>query len=224
MCCDCFFCGDGKFLMNKKIGLSGTDWGVYEDENVFITPDVSPVLKGHFLIVSKMHINSFGNGSEEIFLSLQKAKEILVEKVYCQEKILFFEHGAVISHTAGGCIDHAHLHAIPLDKDIDVDAYIDKHKLLDTPKFKMNYEVVHEFAKEKKPYIAYGYNKDDMWIRNADWLPTQFFRLLISDYYPGEYNWKLACKSEHSKKLFRETMKMAALLSKNSRRECENNA
>ena len=103
--------------MNKKIGLSGTDWGVYEDENVFITPDVSPVLKGHFLIVSKMHINSFGNGSEEIFLSLQKAKEILVEKVYCQEKILFFEHGAVISHTAGGCIDHAHLHAIPLDKD-----------------------------------------------------------------------------------------------------------
>ena len=20
MCCDCFFCGDGKFLMNKKIG------------------------------------------------------------------------------------------------------------------------------------------------------------------------------------------------------------
>ena len=78
--------------MNKKIGLSGTDWGVYEDENVFITPDVSPVLKGHFLIVSKMHINSFGNGSEEIFLSLQKAKEILVEKVYCQEKILFFEH------------------------------------------------------------------------------------------------------------------------------------
>ena len=25
--------------------------------------------------------------------------------------------GAVISHTAGGCIDHAHLHAIPLDKD-----------------------------------------------------------------------------------------------------------
>ena len=185
MCCDCFFCGDGKFLMNKKIGLSGTDWGVYEDENVFITPDVSPVLKGHFLIVSKMHINSFGNGSEEIFLSLQKAKEILVEKVYCQEKILFIEHGAVISHTAGGCIDHAHLHAIPLDKDIDVDAYIDKHKLLDTPKFKMNYEVVHEFAK---------------------------------------YHWKLACKSEHSKKLFRETMEMAALLSKNSRRECENNA
>ena len=43
--------------MNKKIGLNGTNWTVYEDENVFITPDISPVLKGHFLIVSKEHIN-----------------------------------------------------------------------------------------------------------------------------------------------------------------------
>ena len=86
------------------------------------------------------------------------------------------------------------------------------------------YEKYRACGKQAKETKAYGYNKDDMWIRNADWLPTQFFRLLISDYYPGEYNWKLACKSEHSKKLFRETMEMAALLSKNSRRECENNA
>ena len=147
-----------------------------------------------------------------MFLSLQKAMEILVEKVYCQEQVLFFEHGAVISHTAGGCIDHAHLHAIPLEKSIDVDAYIDKHKLLDTPKLKMTYKTMHGFAKERKSYIAYGYSKNDIWIRNADWLPTQFFRLLISNYYPGEYNWRIACKSEYSKELFRETMELAAPL------------
>ena len=34
--------------MNKKIGLSGTDWGVYEDENVFITPDVFASFKRTF--------------------------------------------------------------------------------------------------------------------------------------------------------------------------------
>ncbi len=143
---------------------------------------------------------------------MQKAKEILIEKVYYQEQVLFFEHGAVISHTAGGCIDHAHLHAIPLDKAIDVDAYINKYKLLDTPKLKMTYETIHRFAEEGKPYIAYGYSKSNIWIRNADWLPTQFFRLLLSNYYPGEYDWKIACNLEHSKELFRETMEMATPL------------
>lgn len=220
---NCFFCGDRRFSINKKIGLNSKNWIVYEDENVFITPDVAPVLKGHFLIVSKEHINSFGNGSKDVFLSLQKAEEILAEKVYCQKQVLFFEHGAVISHTAGGCIDHAHLHAIPLEIDIDVDAYIDRYKLLDTPKMKMSYETVHKFAEEGKPYIAYGYSKNDIWIRNADWLPTQFFRLLISSYYPGEYNWKIICNTEYSKQLFRETMRLATPLAK-YRKECENNA
>ena len=223
MYCKCFFCGNGRFSVNKKIGLNGANWVVYEDENVFVTPDVSPVLKGHFLIVSKEHINSFGNGNKEVFLSLQKAKEILVEKVYGQEQVLFFEHGAVISHMAGGCIDHAHLHAIPLEKAIDVDAYIDKYKLLETPKLKMTYETVHRFAEEGRPYIAYGYNKNNMWIRSANRLPTQFFRLLVSDYYPGEYNWKIACKSEHSKELFKETMELAMPLLI-CRKERENNA
>ena len=63
-----------------------------------------------------------------------------------------------------------------------------------------------------RPYIAYGYNKDDIWIRSASWLPTQFFRLLISEYYSGEYNWKIACKSKRSKELFRETMELATPL------------
>ena len=153
MCCDCFFCGNRRFSVNKEIGLNCRDWTVYEDENVFITPDVSPIIKGHFLIVSKKHINSFGNGSEEVFLSLEKAKQILKKYVYNKKRVLFFEHGAVISHTAGGCIDHAHLHAIPLEKNIDVDAYIDKYKLLNTPKIEMTYEIIHKFAEEKNPYV-----------------------------------------------------------------------
>ena len=87
----------------------------------------------------------------------------------------------------------------------------------------MTYETVHRFAEEGRPYIAYGYNKNNMWIRSANRLPTQFFRLLVSDYYPGEYNWKIACKSEHSKELFKETMELAMPLLI-CRKERENNA
>ncbi|MBS6921954.1 MAG: HIT domain-containing protein [Lachnospiraceae bacterium] len=214
MGCDCFFCGNGRFSVNRKIGLDGRDWIIYEDKNVFITPDISPIINGHFLIVSKKHINSFGNGSEDVFLSLQKAKRILKEDVYDKRRILFFEHGAVISHTAGSCIDHAHVHAIPLEKDIDVDAYLKKHKLLDTPKIKMTYENIHKFAEERKPYISYEYNEEDSWVREANWLPTQFFRILVSSYYATEYNWKITCRTESSKKRFLETLQMAAILSR----------
>lgn len=212
MNCDCFFCGKGRFSVNKEIGLDSRSWVVYEDENVFITSDVSPIIKGHYLIVSKKHINSFGNGSEEVFLSLQKAKQMLKKYVYDKKRVLFFEHGAVVSHMAGSCIDHAHLHAIPLEKDIDVDAYIAKYRLLNTPKIKMSYENIHKFAEENKPYIAYEYSEENSWIRIANWLPTQFFRVLVSSYYAGEYNWKITYKTEASKKRFMETFEMAAPL------------
>ena len=211
MCCECFFCDEGRFLVNKKIGLKGTNWIVYEDENVFITPDVSPILKGHFLIVSKEHINSFGNGNKKIFLSVQKAKKYLLEKIYCQKQVLFFEHGAVISHSAGGCIDHAHIHTVPLDERIDVDEYLSNNNLLNScnSKMRVTYEILHNLAEEGKPYIAYGYEESGFWVRRVAILPTQFFRLMISSYYPREFNWKLACNSKLSKQLFKQTMDLA---------------
>jgi len=110
---DCFFC-NGLFQLNKKIGLASEESIIYQDDNVFITPDIAPVAKGHFLIISKVHWNSFANADENTYTSLEKAKDFLRNSVFKDTKILFFEHGSVRKNTAGACIDHAHIHVIPI--------------------------------------------------------------------------------------------------------------
>lgn len=78
MCCDCFFCKDKRFLLNRRLGLAGESSVIYEDENVFVTPDIAPVVKGHYLIVTQEHINSYGNADEKTYDSLEKAKKFLI--------------------------------------------------------------------------------------------------------------------------------------------------
>ena len=149
MDCSCFFCQNQRFILNNKLGLKQSEWIVYKDEHVFVTPDIAPVIKGHFLIVSERHIDSFSNGNKDIFESLIKAEEYLKTEIYKSESVLFFEHGAVIPHTAGGCIDHAHMHAIPLRETIDIDNFLKHHDLLDTPELQMTYANLRKFAEKR---------------------------------------------------------------------------
>ena len=208
MCCDCYFCEERRFTLNNKLEMARQNWVIYKDDNVFVTPDIAPVVKGHFLIVTNHHMNSLANGNLEIYKSFLKAKEYLKQKIYKSENVLFFEHGAVIPHTAGGCIDHAHIHAIPLEYDIDIDGFLEKYHLLNTSKVKITYNNLQEFAKKEIPYILYETNKEGV-MRKANKIPSQFFRLLISNYYPKEYNWKIQYKANASKKLLVDTLNMA---------------
>lgn len=207
MCCECFFCKDKRFELNNELGLGDQEWVLYEDDSVFVTSDIAPVLKGHFLIVSNEHINSFANGNKNIFESLIKAEEYLKTEIYKSENVLFFEHGAVLPHTAGGCIDHAHMHAIPLSDNINIDEFLKRYDLLDTPEVPMTYDNLKQFAEKQEPYISYTIKNESI-IRSAYKLPSQFFRLLVSTYYPKEYNWKLEYKTEISKKLLLDTLHM----------------
>ena len=98
-----------------------------------------------------------------------------------------------------------------MDERIDVDEYLSNNNLLNScnSKMRVTYEILHNLAEEGKPYIAYGYEESGFWVRRVDILPTQFFRLMISSYYPREFNWKLACNSKLSKQLFKQTMDLA---------------
>lgn len=207
MYCDCVFCEENRFILNENLELNIHDWIIYEDENVFITPDIAPVVEGHFLIVANKHIDSFANGNIKTYQSVIKAKEYLKKKIYQSEKVLFFEHGAVIPHMSGGCIDHAHIHAIPLKRNINIEEFLEKHHLLNTERYLYTYEKLKEFAKKQEPYISYETDRENI-IRRAYRLPSQFFRLLVATYYPKEHNWKIAYKTELSKKMLEDTLKM----------------
>ena len=64
------------------LGLEGESSVIYADENVFVTPDIAPVVKGHYLIVTREHINSYGNADEKIYVSLEKAKKLRAKAEY----------------------------------------------------------------------------------------------------------------------------------------------
>lgn len=207
MCCDCFFCRDKRFYLNEMLELNTQNWIVYQNAHVFITPDIAPIKKGHFLIVADEHINGFANGSRAVYDALVEAEKYLKQNIYKSNKVMFFEHGAVIPHTAGGCIDHAHIHAIPFENNVNVNEFLRKYYLLDTPEIPVSYDNLRDFGKKQKPYILYE-TENGGFIRSANKLPSQFFRLLVSVNDSKEYNWKLVYKTEISKRLLKETLNM----------------
>ena len=202
----CLFCKENRFTLNKAIGL-GDSPIIYEDEHVFITPDIAPIVMGHFLIVTKQHWYSFGNTNKEIFDSLEKAKQYLKNKVFIDKPVLFFEHGAVLENTAGASIDHAHMHAMPFNADMDIDGYIKNSKFVSSIKYEADFNLLNNWAISKQPYIYYEIEKK--YAYKVGKLPSQFMRTMIAFYFKKQYDWKKTYKEDSSKNLFKRTLILA---------------
>jgi len=209
MTCDCFFCEDARFRLNLDTGLPGEESVVYEDDNVYITPDIAPLVYGHFLIITKDHLNSFGNVSDEIFESLLKAKDYIKTCLLAETEVLFFEHGAVVEHSAGSCIDHAHMHCIPIIPGVGVDEYIQKCGFVDSRRINATKHALRECAKKLQPYIYYDSATEGEWLYPVHYLPSQFFRMMISQKLSTYHNWKANFRHNGSKELFFKTLDIA---------------
>lgn len=87
---------------------------IHETANFAVLCDIAPLLVGHLIIVPKWPWVSFGklpkeNWDEYAELKL-KAKRVLDK---CYSRTMFIEHGSCSTMVSGGCITHAHLHAVP---------------------------------------------------------------------------------------------------------------
>ncbi len=102
---DCIFCKiiDGKIPSTK----------IYEDDKVLAFLDISPVNKGHVLIVSKEHTEDFLSMSEkninDVFLAAQKIAEAVMKGTNAEG----FNLGMNNKPAAGQVVFHSHLHIIP---------------------------------------------------------------------------------------------------------------
>lgn len=209
MTCTCPFCPEKRFSLNESIGLLGEKSIVYQDDNVFVTPDISPLVIGHLLIVSKKHINSFASGNDAILESLEVAKNYLSKTVFNKRKFAFFEHGAIIENSAGSSIDHAHIHSIPLYEDIDIDQYIASCEYITSSKVAYSHNILKNYQASKQPYIYYQICDGQGWVYPVDYLPHQFFRMMMASFVPVEYNWKINYKTEQSINSFNITLNRA---------------
>jgi diadenosine tetraphosphate (Ap4A) HIT family hydrolase len=118
--CGCDFCEELEKGFTNLGGERVLRQPLLESENFTVIPTIGQIVEGYLLIVSKDHYLSFGAVPEEQYEELERVKDqvraVLAEN-YCTP--LFFEHGAVSDARKGGCcIDHAHLHAVPVKADI----------------------------------------------------------------------------------------------------------
>lgn len=199
----CPFCKETRFINNKNFGLPVDECILYESEDLYIGVDISPLVRGHVLIITKEHYYNFYELPRKIkneVIELQKELKRIYKEMYNSE-ILFFEHGSNEPGMAGSSIDHAHLHCIPYDGDIkeDLDKLLGEAIECDIMK---EDDFTNEFS-----YI-YIDVLDDKYIYKVDKLDSQFLRrLIITRLKDKEYKWQNRCKKEKSVKALEQTIK-----------------
>jgi diadenosine tetraphosphate (Ap4A) HIT family hydrolase len=92
-----------------------------ESENFYAKAALGHFVFGYTLIIPKEHFLSYAYVPEHLFPELEAFRDSVLDKLHniCQHPITTLEHGAINRCQRGGsCIDHAHLHLMPLSPDL----------------------------------------------------------------------------------------------------------
>lgn len=105
---------------------------IFSSQTFMVRLDDCPITEGHILINTKTHVTSMASLMPQQLRELEDLKrtiKLLFNKIYSKD-VLFFEHGAigVCDSQAKLCkapnihssINHAHLHAIPVDSSLSL--------------------------------------------------------------------------------------------------------
>src|SRR4051794_38088770 len=87
-----------------------------ESEHFVVLPDLRPITDGHVLIISRFHLSAFSGVpaaySDELRGLIARARGLL--RGSGGDAGFLFEHGPGDGPHPGSCVDHAHLHLIPV--------------------------------------------------------------------------------------------------------------
>ncbi|MEK7123043.1 MAG: HIT family protein [Patescibacteria group bacterium] len=102
---DCIFC--------KVIAGELPSWKVYEDDHTIAFLDITPVSKGHALVVPKAHCADFVSADnaclQSVFKTTQKVARAVLSATNADGCNVTINNGAV----AGQSVFHFHVHIIP---------------------------------------------------------------------------------------------------------------
>lgn len=179
----CVFCAENNFYTYKLL-FDNCDieyFIIHKTPNFIVISDIAPLVEGHLLIISLTHHPCFGNLLNEHYEEFQDVKRFitkLLTKVYT--KPIFFEHGPVMTKRAGCCIDHAHIHCLPVNTDLL--STISKNELTKT-----RISSIIELCDYNKRNIAYLFYETKLNVlytypltNELDILPSQYFRMVVA--------------------------------------------
>lgn len=158
---------------------------LFESDDFLIFPPLGSFVEGYLLVCPRIHVPSCASLDRQLLGDLQKlitrTKQI-VKRIY--HSPIVFEHGlASCERKAGGCIDHAHLHFIPLT--------VDLNKILFD---KFAPEVLNDWSEladwQGRPYLLTENIEGPILISEVpDNLPSQFLRRQITTTLKIQKHW-----------------------------------
>lgn len=162
---------------------------IYESKNLVVIPSLGPLNYSHVMVVPKRHLNSFAEVGFEVLEELNEVKDKIREygKRVLNCEYVFFESGAgALTNHAGGCIVHAHLHALSFCSEFDARIF-EEIKLS-----QVNAEGFYRKADVSVGYVLYINGEDEWFLCNNPLLPSQFLRYLYAQCNNVEayWNWR----------------------------------
>jgi len=120
---NCLFCQIAK----HQASVDGQPENVilYESDNFYVKPALGHFVEGYCLVITKEHARTMAELDAEECIELNGVIDELTDRLKAlypnssPNSRCIFEHGAACpSNRAGACIDHAHLHVLPVHCDL----------------------------------------------------------------------------------------------------------
>lgn len=201
---NCFLCPDMRFSLNRQVDLPGSGALLWGDHNLYLMPDIAPIVEGHLLLVTTKHYMCYGacppEMNREIVAAQQFVRE-LFETVY-QMPTIFMEHGPAQPKRAGVCIEHAHWHCLPATASIDdaVKKYLSTGQEASLETLQQMFQAGQSYI-----YIEEAPGKGRAYL--TDVMPSQFLRqLTVSLLNRTDWEWQTSFKRPSTQELFRRTL------------------
>lgn len=94
----------------------GGDWRMTASARVAVIPSIGPLAVGHVLVCPVSHVRSSADACRATFAELWATAlniGISLERIVGQSPVIF-EHGPGRAASSGACIEHAHIHVVPV--------------------------------------------------------------------------------------------------------------
>ena len=201
----CPFCNHNRKDFLEENGYNVPEMYFYEDNDFSISPDLSPLVTGHLLVIPTYHYASFG---EIIDYGILHKIRSITEQLLDTADLLIFEHGAVIEGEGGASVDHAHMHVMPrpVNMTVDlIDRYISQSGCVTSSKVMAPQNVLHTYFRNKQPYIFYEL-QGQRFAYPVHTLPHQFLRMMLQPYCQLSYNWRITYSTDECRNNVQRTI------------------
>ena len=187
-----------KIACSNRHLLPEHDKPVIETESFIVVPAMGQLLEGYLLVSPKQHSPNLASLSTPLLVQLAKLKERVRSLIFKEfgEYPIFFEHGpGLYQQTGGSCIDHSHLHVLPMTISSPPSLITDH---LHGGRIKGFSEVI-EYATQGKPYFYFECSNKSMYLFDANDLPCQFGRKVIARILGCTDEWDWAIFPYHNR-------------------------